>query len=60
MKSNKFENNSYLSDQSFDINSQREKLQIRANERKVRVSTLKKQAEDRVHQKLKEEERLSK
>lgn len=60
MKSNKSENNSYLSDQSFDINCQREKLQIRANERKVRVSTLKKQAEDRVHQKLKEEERLSK
>ena len=59
-KYNKSENGSCFPLQSHDINNQREILEQRANERRIRVDTLKKDARDRVNLKLKEEERLLK
>ena len=59
-KYSKSESNSCFSQQSCDINHQRELLEQRASERRIRVDSLKKDARDRVNLKLKEEERLLK
>ena len=59
-KCSKSESNPCFSQQSCDINHQRELLEQRASERRIRVDNLKKDARDRVNLKLKEEERLLK